>query len=53
VVVDRAKPTDHAHEDVYVALRDAFDAAVRQLEDQARKLRGDVKTHPGRPLVEG
>ena len=35
---------DHA-EDVYVALRDAFDAAKRQLEDYARKMRGDVKTH--------
>lgn len=32
-------------EDVYVALRDAFDAAKRQLEDYARKLRGDVKKH--------
>ncbi|MGA8054493.1 MAG: HPF/RaiA family ribosome-associated protein [Burkholderiales bacterium] len=32
-------------EDVYVALRDAFDHAVRQLEDAARELRGDVKTH--------
>ena len=31
VVVDRAKPIDHAHEDVYVAVRDAFDAAVRRL----------------------
>ncbi len=35
---------DHS-EDVYVALRDAFDAAKRKLEDYARKLRGDVKTH--------
>jgi ribosomal subunit interface protein len=35
---------DHA-EDVYVALRDGFDAAKRQLEDYARKMRGDVKTH--------
>ena len=35
---------DHA-EDVYIALRDAFDAAKRQLEDYARKMRGDVKTH--------
>ena len=33
------------HEDVYVALRDAFDAAKRQLEDYARKIRGDTKTH--------
>ena len=40
IVVNR----DHA-EDVYVALRDAFDAAKRQLEDYAHKIRGDVKTH--------
>lgn len=40
IVVNR----DH-HEDVYVALRDAFDAAKRQLEDYARKTRGDIKTH--------
>lgn len=33
------------HEDVYVALRDAFDAARRQLEDYARVQRGDVKHH--------
>ena len=45
VVVDRAKPLDHAHEDVYVAIRDAFDAAIRRLEDQARKMRGSVKSH--------
>ena len=41
---------DHA-EDVYVALRDAFDVAKRQLEDYARKLRGDVKTHQPRPAA--
>jgi cold shock CspA family protein len=35
---------DH-HEDVYVALRDAFDAARRKLEDVAREKRGDVKHH--------
>jgi len=39
---------DHS-EDVYVALRDAFDAAKRQLEDYARKIRGDVKAHEPRP----
>ncbi len=33
------------HEDLYVAIRDAFDAARRQLEDFARRRRGDVKTH--------
>ena len=35
----------HHHEDVYVALRDAFDAAKRQLEDYASIQRGDVKSH--------
>ncbi|UJP05688.1 MAG: ribosome-associated translation inhibitor RaiA [Nitrosomonas sp.] len=40
LVVDRA-----THEDIYVAVRDAFDAAARQLEDYARRQRGDIKTH--------
>ena len=36
----------HEHrEDVFVALRDAFDAAKRQLEDVVREKRGDVKVH--------
>ncbi|HYA66086.1 MAG TPA: HPF/RaiA family ribosome-associated protein [Burkholderiaceae bacterium] len=40
----------HDHdEDVYVALRDAFDAAKRQLEDAVREHRGDVKTHQTPP----
>lgn len=41
IVVNRDK-----HEDVYVALRDAFDAAKRQLEDYGRRLRRETKTHP-------
>jgi len=49
LVVDRAKPLHHSHEDVYVALRDAFNAAVRQLEDHMRRTRGDVKSHPTPP----
>jgi ribosomal subunit interface protein len=32
-------------QDLQVALRDAFDAARRQLEDHARAQRGDVKRH--------
>jgi ribosomal subunit interface protein len=37
----------HEHdEDLQVALRDAFDAARRRLEDYARGQRGDVKRHP-------
>lgn len=49
LVVDRAKPLDHSHEDVYVAVRDAFNAAGRRLEDYARRMRGDVKTHASPP----
>lgn len=37
------------HEDCYVAIRDAFDAAKRRLEEHARKRRGDVKTHAEAP----
>lgn len=33
------------HEDLYVAIRDAFSAAQRQLKDYARRQRGDVKFH--------
>jgi ribosomal subunit interface protein len=41
IVVNRDR-----HEDVYVALRDAFDAAKRQLDDYSRRLRGETKNHP-------
>lgn len=41
---------NHAHsEDAHIALRDAFQAAKRQLEEHARKKRGDVKAH-SRPM---
>jgi len=33
------------HEDVYVAIADAFRAARRQLQDHAHILRGDIKMH--------
>jgi len=45
IVVNREHHLDHAHEDVYVALRDAFAAAERQLATHEEKLRGDVKAH--------
>ena len=38
----------HHAEDVYVALRDAFDAAKRQLEEYTRIQRGEVKTRKRR-----
>lgn len=45
IVVGRSGPKDHAHEDIHVAMRDAFNAATRALEDHARQVRGDVKPH--------
>jgi ribosomal subunit interface protein len=45
LVVSRVPDDQHAHEDVYVAIRDAFDAMRRQLEDYARRRRGQVKHH--------
>ena len=49
LVVSRDPGQNHAHEDVYVAIRDAFDAMRRQLEDHARERRQDVKSHQSVP----
>jgi ribosomal subunit interface protein len=45
LAVSRDPGKDHAHEDVYVAIRDVFDAARRQLEDFGRRQRAQVKAH--------
>ncbi|MGC2459566.1 MAG: HPF/RaiA family ribosome-associated protein [Steroidobacteraceae bacterium] len=45
IAIRRAHPVDHSHEDAYVALRDAFRAARRKLEDYERRRRLDVKSH--------
>ena len=45
LVVARAPDRDQSHEDVYVAIRDAFDAMTRRLEDYVRVRRGRTKTH--------
>jgi ribosomal subunit interface protein len=49
IVVSRDPAQHHAYEDVYVAIRDAFDAAKRQLEDYAREARREVKAHESPP----
>jgi ribosomal subunit interface protein len=49
VVANRGPAEHHAHEDVYVAIRDAFNAAQRQLQDIVRIQRGKVKTHEPPP----
>jgi ribosome-associated translation inhibitor RaiA len=43
VVVDMERPQRDGHEDVYVVIRDAFDAARRQLQARMASLRGDEK----------
>ena len=52
VHVDLSVPGDeivssrgHENEDVHVAIRDAFDAVQRRLEDYVRERRGQVKRH--------
>jgi ribosome-associated translation inhibitor RaiA len=41
IVVSHCQELDGAHEDAYVAARDAFRAARRQLDQHARRLRGE------------
>lgn len=47
IAVTREGGLNHAHEDVHVALRDAFDAAKRLLEDHVRRASPHrTKRHP-------
>ena len=45
IAVKQNRRFDHAHEDVYVAMRDAFKALQRRLQDDTRVRRGQVKSH--------
>ncbi len=47
IAIRQASSLDPSHQDPYVALRDAFRAARRRLEDHERKRRGDVKSRSG------
>ncbi len=49
LVVSREPEKNHAHEDAYVAVRDAFKALEKQLDKKAKVQRGAVKTHEGPP----
>jgi hypothetical protein len=50
VVVDMQRPDRDGHEDVYVVLRDAFDAARRQLQQRMSTLRGET-TLREKPII--
>jgi ribosome-associated translation inhibitor RaiA len=44
--MENHRPSKHsAHEDVYVAIRDAFNAAGRKLQDHMRRRSGAIKVH--------
>jgi cold shock CspA family protein/ribosome-associated translation inhibitor RaiA len=45
IVANRDSGLNHAHEDLHVAIRDAFDAARRRLQDHMRRLDGETKQH--------
>ncbi len=45
LTVSKAHGDNHAHEDPYVAVRDAFDAMERQLRSYSQKIQGKVKHH--------
>lgn len=45
LVVSQEPEANHAHEDVYIAIRDAFDAARRQLKDISDVRSGKTKNH--------
>jgi ribosomal subunit interface protein len=42
--------TREPHEDLYVAIGDAFEAAERQLQEVVEKRKGKVKKHKGAPV---
>jgi ribosome-associated translation inhibitor RaiA len=45
ITIGRGAAEYEAHEDVFVAVRVAFDAARRRLDRHARRRRGEVKSH--------
>jgi hypothetical protein len=45
LVVGHSSDQDATHEDVYVAVRDAFRALRRLFEDHLERQRGEVKSH--------
>ena len=51
ITVGRGAAEYQAHDDIFVAVRSAFDAARRQLDHHARRRRGEVKNHTRRDTV--
>jgi cold shock CspA family protein/ribosome-associated translation inhibitor RaiA len=49
ICVTRDPSLDDSHKDFQAVIRDAFDAATRQLQAEVQRLRGDVKDHAHAP----
>jgi cold shock CspA family protein len=49
IVVNREHGERRSHEDINVVVRDAFEAAERQLEEFAEQQRGETKAHEAPP----
>jgi cold shock CspA family protein len=50
VNVERTAPEDERRSDLSFALNNAFKRARRQLQDQVRRMEGQVKHHDGTPI---
>jgi cold shock CspA family protein len=50
VAAARTPPQDERHADLAFAINDAFKRARRRLQDQVRRLAGDVKVHEAEPV---
>jgi ribosomal subunit interface protein len=53
LVASSEPPPQHFHEDVHIAIREAFDRMRRELQDQSQRSRGDVKSHEPTAHAEG
>jgi ribosomal subunit interface protein len=47
LIINRQPPAQQAHQDLNLAIGDAFESAERQLKEYARQRRGEIKTHVG------
>jgi len=51
VDIRRTKSVDERHADVTIAINAAFKRARRRLQDQARRMQGEIKCHDGPPIA--
>ena len=49
IIINREPELHQAHQDAHVAVRDAFDAAQKQLRAYVSRQKGEVKTHEASP----